>query len=250
MTAPADFYAGLVAQAYTALRSQIFDPAPYAAFVRSYGEPGLEVGCGAGDPLLHLVQDGLEVHGADSSADMIDQARTTAEQRELDMRLHVTQMEDMDLDQQYRSIYLAGPTFELLPDDAAALRALTSFRRHLATDGAVMVPLWIASPTPKEQFHVAREAVDGCGAVVRFTPMAEEYDPLSRTRRTAVTYERIPQNGPTEVVHREWLIHWQTRETITALATQADLKVLSVEPPSTDGADEPGDEFTAVLAPA
>ena len=49
MTDPADFYTGLVAEAYSALKAQTFDPTVYAAFVRAHGQPGLEVGCGAGE---------------------------------------------------------------------------------------------------------------------------------------------------------------------------------------------------------
>src|SRR6478735_3415667 len=132
MTDPADFYTGLVVEAYSALKAQTFDPAPYAAFVREHGQPGLEVGCGAGEPLLQLAGEGLDVDGVDSSPDMIEQARTAARRQGLHVGLHVARMEEMDLGRQYRSIYLAGPAFQLLPHDEAASRALEAFRRHLA----------------------------------------------------------------------------------------------------------------------
>lgn len=250
MPDPADFYTGMVVQAYSALRAQTFDPAPYAAFVRAHGQPGLEVGCGAGQPLLELVRGGLDVDGVDSSPDMVQRARTAARRQGLDVRLRVARMEEMDLDRQYRSIYLAGPTFQLLPDDDVALRALTVFRRHLASDGTVMVPLWIAGPTPAGQLGVAREAVDDSGAILRYTPVSEDYDPTRRTRRTAVTYERVPTIGPREEVDRDWVIHWQTRRTIADLASQAGLVVRGVEPPSASGDGEPGEEFTVFLTHA
>lgn len=250
MTDPADFYTGLVVQAYSALKAQTFDPARYAAFVRAHGQPGLEVGCGAGQPLLDLVNEGLDVDGVDSSPDMIDQARAAAQHKGLDVRLSVARMEEMDLDRQYRSIYLAGPTFQLLPDDKVALRALKVFARHLASDGTVMVPLWFAGPTPAEQLGTAREALDDTGAVLRYTPVSEDYDPTTRTRRTAVTYERIPTTGAPERVDREWVIHWQTRHTITELASEAGLTVRSIDPPRASGEGELGEEFTAFLAHA
>lgn len=249
---PADFYTGLVVEAYSALRAETFDPERYAAFVRAQGQPGLEVGCGAGEPLLHLVRGGLDVDGVDSSPDMIGRARAEARRQGLHVGLHVARMEEMHLARQYRSIYLAGPTFELLPDDELALRALKAFRRHLAPDGTVMVPLWIAEPTPAEELGVAREAVDDDGTVLRYTPVSEDYDPTRRTRRTAVTYERIPTVGPRQVVDRHWVIHWQTRETIADLASEAGLAVREFEPPSAPGEGEPGEgepgeEFTAFL---
>ena len=250
MTDAADFYTGLVAQAYSALRAHTFDPAPYTAFVRAHGQPGLEVGCGAGQPLLDVVSEGLDVDGVDSSPDMIDQARAAAQQRGLDVRLHVARMEEMDLDRQYRSIYLAGPTFQLLPNDEVALRALKTFRGHLAPQGTLMLPLWAAGPTPAEQLGTPREAIDDSGAVLRYIPVSENYDPTTRTRRTAVRYERIPTTGPREQIDREWVIHWQTRETIAQLASRAGLTVRGFEPPGASGEGKPGEEFIAFLTHA
>lgn len=52
---------------------------------------------------------------------------------------------------------IAGPTFELLPDDETSRRALDAFRRHLAPGGAIMVPLWIPQSTPESALGVARK---------------------------------------------------------------------------------------------
>lgn len=246
---PADFYTGLVAEAYEALKSHTFEPARYAAFVRTHGEPGLEVGCGEGHPLLELAAEGLDVDGVDSSADMIDRARSTARAQGLDVGLHVARMQDMDLGRRYGSIYLAGPTFELLPDDQAALETLRTFARHLNPDGVVMIPLWIPEPTPDNQLTVAREAVDDTGTRLRYTPLSEHHDSVSRTRRTTVRYERIRVDGPSELVEKDWIIHWQTLESITELARQAGLSVRVVDPPSDQLSGAPGEEFTVQLVP-
>ena len=62
----ADFYSGIVADAYPKLKSTSFDSQRYADFVRSWGEPGLEIGCGDGEPLLALCAAGLDGDGIDS----------------------------------------------------------------------------------------------------------------------------------------------------------------------------------------
>ncbi len=247
---PALFYTGLVAEAYGALRSQTFDPARYAAFVRRCGEPALEVGCGDGHPLLDLVADGLQVDGIDSSPDMIDRARRAARDRGLSVRLDVALMQELDLGQQYRSIYLAGPTFELLPDDTVALGALVSFRRHLHQDGVLLLPLWVADPTPAVDLGVARESTDGSGTVLRYTPVSEQYDVDARTRLTDVRYERIRPDGSVETVEKQWLIHWQTLASITALAERAGLRVAAVDPDPALLSGRIGEEFCVELTPA
>lgn len=244
---PADFYTGLVAEAYQVLRGHSFDPARYAAFVRTHGEPGLEVGCGQGEPVLDLAAEGLDVDGIDSSPDMIELARRHAADRGLDVGLEVALMQDMDLDRQYRSIYLAGPTFELLDDDETCLAALQAFRRHLHPDGTVLVPLWIPDRTSADDLGVARESVDDAGTTLRYTPLSEQYDPASRTRRTEVRYERIQSDGTAESVEKQWIIHWQTLESMTALAAEAGLAVSSVDPAASELTGQPGEEFAVTL---
>lgn len=248
MADAADFYTGFVADAYAALKGETFDAGRYAAFVREHGEPGLEVGCGDGHPILTLVAEGLHVDGVDSSPDMIERAQGAAQARGLGVELFVSRMEDMNLGRRYRSIYLAGPTFELLPDDDAALRALEAFRHHLAPGGTVMVPLWIPEATPASALGVAREARDDSGALLRYTALSEEVDVQERTRRTKVRYERMSREGTSESIDRDWIIHWQTPETIRSLAARAGLAVRALEPePADSGELRPGAEFTAYL---
>jgi len=134
MTSPPPelFYTGIVAQAYAALRSAAPDPRIYQRFVKMTGEPALEIGCGDGDPLLDLVAAGLDVEGLDSSPDMLARCRSAADARGLRVVLHEQPMQSMQLERRFRSIYLAGPTFNLLPDDDVAQMALQRIAAHLA----------------------------------------------------------------------------------------------------------------------
>lgn len=167
-TDAAQFYTGLVADAYAALKSTTFAAQRYVQFVGECGEPALEIGCGDGDPLLDLRAAGLEVDGLDSSADMIQRCRVRAARRGLAVRLHTQTMEEMETGRRYRSIYLAGPTVTLLPDDDAALRALERIRAHLSDDGTALIPLWIPAPTTATDLGAGRCAPrQGCGCTWR-----------------------------------------------------------------------------------
>ena len=77
---------------YDALVSYRAPVAFYAELIRKGGEPALEIGCGTGHPLLDLVEQGLDVHGLDSSRAMLAKCEAKAEARDLRVRLYQQEM--------------------------------------------------------------------------------------------------------------------------------------------------------------
>ncbi|MGW1671323.1 class I SAM-dependent methyltransferase [Streptomyces sp. NPDC002324] len=227
---PADFYTGIVAELYGPLKAFSQDPEPYADFVRQAGVPALELGCGDGDPLLELCGRGLEVEGVDSSADMLERLRRRADEQGVRTTVFHQRMEALSLPRRYRAIFLAGPTFTLLPDDTTALAALRGIRAHLTDDGTVLVPLFVPEPTPADEIGQVRTATAPDGAELRVSIVAERRDEATRTRTTVLRYERH-HGADSSVVDRPWVLHWYTRERFEELAATAGLVVASVTDP-------------------
>lgn len=222
---PALFYTGLVAELYSPLRSSGRpDPEPYVRFVTRVGQPALELGCGDGDPLLDLRARGLDVEGLDSSADMLARCRTRARERSLVVTLHESPMESMELVRRYRSIYLAGPTFNLLVDDDTAWRALARIRAHLEPDGEALIPLFVPRPLPPEAIGTPREHVTDDGRTMRVSVVAEERDEEARLQTTVLRYE-LEADGEHVVEERPWMLHWHTQEGFRQLVGDAGLLV-------------------------
>jgi SAM-dependent methyltransferase len=219
------FYTGIVVETYAKLKSTDFDPDPYAAFVEANGQPALEIGCGDGSPLLELRRRGLDVEGVDSSADMLDRCRRNATALGVEVVLHHQLMQELALGKRFRSIYLAGPTFNLLPDKNTAMRALWCIGRHLTDDGKALMPLWIPEPTPSEELGVARETTAENGDVLRYTPVSEDYDDHAQTRTTTALYERIAPAG-IEKAERQWILHWHSVEQFRSMCAEAGLRIL------------------------
>ncbi|TKJ20213.1 class I SAM-dependent methyltransferase [Blastococcus sp. CCUG 61487] len=238
----ADFYTGLVAELYGPLKGARPDAEYCAALVRRHGEPALELGCGDGEPLLDLRRQGLDVEGVDSSADMLARCRQAAADAGLDVVLHRQRMEALDLPRRYRTVFLAGPTFTLLPDDDTAAAALQAVRRHLADDGTAVVPLDVPRPTDPARLGRVREARAADGALLRFSVVAEERDEQRRTQHALLRYERHIGGG-SEVVERTWTLHWHTADGFRALAEDAGLAVAAVR-------GDPAAACTVVLRPA
>lgn len=244
---PSSFYTGLVAELYAALRSADPDPAPYARFIERTGAPALELGCGEGDPLLALREQGLDVEGLDASADMLERCRRRAAALGLDVTLHHATIEEMDLGRTYRTIFLAGPTFALLPDDDTAARALRRIAEHLDPEGRALIPLFVPPVVPPERFGRAVEHVEADGTVLRCTTVSVERDEGERRQVTLLRYERIRPDSTREVLDREWLLHWYEQERFADLAERAGLSVRRVV--ATDGspATPAATEYSFVL---
>ncbi|MCC3270454.1 class I SAM-dependent methyltransferase [Arthrobacter gengyunqii] len=239
----ADFYTGIIPDVYTALRGATFEAGRYLDFVEQTGQPALELGCGDDGPFLELVRMGFDIDGIDSSQDMLDRCHARAAAENLRITTYRQLMQHLKLPRTYRSIYLAGPTFNLLPDDDAAMQALQGIAGHLQKGGAAMVPLWIPCPTAMEDIGRAREATVVGGATARYTVESEKYDDARRTRRTHTLYE-LETGSTVERVRREWIIHWHTPEGFTELAHAAGLEVTYGD------LDLDSDEFTAYLTRA
>lgn len=205
----ASFYTGIVADLYGPLRSVTQDPEPYAAFLQEVGTPALELGCGDGDPLLELRKRGLDVEGVDSSVDMLERCHRRALEQRVRVVLHHQRMESLHLARRYRAIFLAGPTFNLLPDDTTAVAALRGIRAHLAEGGTALVPLFVPTPTPEEDLGRLRTATAEDGADLRVSVLSDEWNEAERTQTTLLRYERH-HNGRSTVVDRPWVLHWHT----------------------------------------
>ncbi len=248
MSDPADFYTGLVADLYAPLRGSTTEVAPYAKFIDGFGEPALELGCGDGEPLLDLREMGLDVEGLDSSADMLDRCRAAADARGLDVVLHHASMADFALDRRFKSIFIAGPTFNLLPDDDVALAGLRCVRAHLDEGGAALIPLFIPTPTPPSAFGVFRESPGEDGAVLRFAALSETREEAARLQTTRLRYERVV-GGETESLEREWVLHWHVQDSFRVLAKSAGLKVAAVLDATGQKATPDAEAFVFVLTP-
>ncbi|MBA2607835.1 MAG: class I SAM-dependent methyltransferase [Actinobacteria bacterium] len=243
-----EFYTGLVADLYAPLRGTVTDVAPYAQFINGFGEPALELGCGDGEPLLDLREMGLDVEGLDSSADMLDRCRIEAVMRGVDVELHHASMADFHLPRRFKSIFIAGPTFNLLPDDDVALAGLQRIREHLDDNGGALIPLFIPKPTPESALGEFREKDGDDGATLRFAALNETRDEGARVQTSMLRYERVI-NEETEALERPWVLHWHTQDGFRTLAAAAGLTVAAVLDSSGKAATPDAEAFVFVLTP-
>ena len=109
------------------------------------GGPVLELGVGTGRLALPLSEHGLDVHGVDSSPEMLDQLRAKPGAE----RLHLTQGDftDVTLGGGFGLVLLAVNTIYALPTQDAQVACFATAARHLRTGGRFVVAAWIHDPT-------------------------------------------------------------------------------------------------------
>ena len=154
--------------------------------------------------------------------------------------------EEDALGRRYRSIYLAGATFNLLPDDATAAAALGRIRDHLDPAGAALIPLFIPPDVPPGHTQEHRTAA---GSVMRCTTVSADRDEGARQQVNVLRYE-LEQDGRSTSLERPWVLHWHTQEGFRALAEAAGLTVTAVLAATGEPAAPDADQFTFLLGVA
>jgi SAM-dependent methyltransferase len=105
--------------------------------ISKYGEPVLDLACGAGRLLVPLLAAGVDVDGADISPDMIERCRQAVARVGRSATLYCQHMDQLDLPRQYRTIYLCG-SFGLAGSRERDLETLRRCRALLVDDGALI----------------------------------------------------------------------------------------------------------------
>lgn len=106
--------------------------------IRKFGEPALDLGCGAGRILIPMLAERFDVDGSDVSADMIAQARALAETSGFSPRLSSEPTHALDLPRRYRTIYMCG-VFGIGGRRDRDREALRRIFEHLEPGGALLI---------------------------------------------------------------------------------------------------------------
>ena len=103
---PRTWHYGLVARWWAEFNTATPEElAYYRSAIETYGQPALDLACGAGRLLIPLAAEGLDVDGVDLSPDMLAQAATLARSRSLSLALRASALHEMDLPRRYKTIY-------------------------------------------------------------------------------------------------------------------------------------------------
>jgi SAM-dependent methyltransferase len=132
----------------------------YERRIRANGGAALDQACGTGRHIFPLLAQGLEVHGADISADALDFARREAEAQKVNPVLYHQRMEECELPHRYGTIYVANCTFQIIIERRQAFSTLKRFWHHLTPGGQLLLELAVPPEvTQGPTIHDAEHAI-------------------------------------------------------------------------------------------
>jgi SAM-dependent methyltransferase len=219
---PQTWHYGLVARWWAEFNTA--DDAELAYFrtaIERFGQPALDLTCGAGRLLIPLLAGGLEVEGSDISADMLTRAREIAATQGLSPVLYATAMHELDLPRRYRTIFCCD-SFGLGGHRNHDRLALERVFEHLEPGGAFVFnhyypyddidatgwARWLPEhradyPRPWPEEGERRVAANG--DEIELVNRAVEFDPFLQ-RRTLAMRARLWRDGKI-VEEEESLLH-------------------------------------------
>lgn len=115
----------------------------YSNFAELCGGKILELACGSGRVLLPLAQDGYEVTGVDTSAQMLDMARQTLQEAGVAGQCTLVQQDmcTLELGQKFRLAFIALGSFAHITARRRQQQALAAIRAHLSPGATFIVDI-------------------------------------------------------------------------------------------------------------
>jgi SAM-dependent methyltransferase len=139
---PQTWHYGLVARWWAEFNTDGPEIEYFRRFIERFGEPALDVACGAGRLLVSYRRAGLDVDGADISADMVRLAGERLAAEGLEAGLFVQAMHELDPPRRYRTILVCGG-FALGGSRTHDQEALRRFHSLLLPGGALVIDYYL-----------------------------------------------------------------------------------------------------------
>lgn len=130
-----------MAELYDLIYGEDYDLGLFLEEARWANGPVLEVACGTGRVLLHLLSNGIDAVGIDMSGSMLAVLKRKAKALGLEPDVRIADMRSFHLDRKFRLIIVPCRTFAHMMDDEDRKRALRCFYEHLEDGGKLIIDM-------------------------------------------------------------------------------------------------------------
>ena len=160
-------------------------------YLKSNEEPFLELACGYGRLLLHIMANGYSIVGTDSSPEMLAQCEYLAQSKGLKPVVHRQFMQRLSLDETFGFIFIDDGTFVLIIEDQDVHELFKRVWSHLKPGGTFLFDFYTVKPekqwTANEATTSWLKAPDGSMFVSR---KISSYDPATHVTSRLQIHDR------------------------------------------------------------
>jgi len=166
------------------------------SYLRANEEPFLELACGYGRLLLHIMEKGYSIVGTDASPEMLARCEVLAAAKGLKPDLHLQFMQRLSLNQSFGFIFIDDCTFALIIEDDDVHELFTRVWDHLKPGGAFLFDFFTVQPekerTAGEATHYWHALPDGSIMVSR---KISSYDPATHITTILQIHDRYVEGN-------------------------------------------------------
>lgn len=125
------------------LKDETKDIDLYTSLISDNDAPVLEIACGTGRVLSALLKNNVPCDGLDLSSPMLEICRKKLSSQNLQSTLYHADILDFEIPKPYKTIFVSGGSFQLIPSFDNALAALKKLFKALEKGGKFICDLWI-----------------------------------------------------------------------------------------------------------
>jgi ubiquinone/menaquinone biosynthesis C-methylase UbiE len=232
-------YRGLAAECYDLwFGEEPFCDQPF--FHQRLGRNGgiaLEVACGTSHLLVPFLRDGLAVEGVVASAEMLEICRRKATQVGVTPTLYQQLMQDLELNRQYRTLFIPACSFQILAEREEAFEALRRFRTHLEPGGKLLLTLAV----PWRDFGIERQwrlrrsgvrPADGATVLIHETTVSDRVEQL---QHIWMDHEVFKEGRLVQTQLRTHRLRWYSKHEFAMMLKSVGFREIVVQCGYTDG---------------
>lgn len=146
---PLNWFYGLMAERVAEFHPETPELPFFLNAIARFGQPVLDVPCGAGRLLIPLARAGIDIDGCDISGDMLRHCRQKADREGLHPHLYEQAIHTFELPHKYRTIFICD-SFGLAGSRENDLETLRRCYIHLEEGGALLVNIQAEYTSPEE----------------------------------------------------------------------------------------------------
>ena len=232
-------YRGLAAECYDLWfgGEPFWDQAFFHDRIRRNDGMALEIACGTGRLLVPFLRDGLAVHGVDASEEMLAICRTKAAQVGVTPTLYLQHMQDLELAQHYRTVFIPACSFQILAEREEAFAALRRFHEHLEPGGELLITLTVPWRDfgLDRQWRLRRSGVRASDGAMILIHEATVSDRVEQVQHISLRYEVFNEGRLAQAQLRTHRLRWYHRHEFAMMLESVGFREIAVQYGYTDG---------------